>query len=322
VSLKPRRFLESIFSNWPAKIISLAAAALLFLFYRVNTMDERFFSVPMRVDPPAGLAISKPFPKSARVTLRGKEEAIFSVIEEEIEVYADFGRFQSEGQYRIPIRVARQGTSLNIEPLDIRVEPAEISITLEQRIEKTVALEPVISGTPPPGYDLVQYTIVPDSAQISGPRSIVNTVEAVGLEEIDLDERTEDFTEQVTILEESALIRYPRERTVVFRGIVREAVIIKTFEDVDIISIDLSPDLRLAEPLPKGSIRIQGNQPAIEAFLPGQLRLVIDCGEIEKPGPETLYPQPDIPPEFVVLKFEPQELDLTFILAGMEEQQE
>ena len=318
--MKPGRFLEIIFSNWPAKIISLAAATLLFLFYRVNTMDERFFSVPLQVDPPAGLAISKPYPKSARVTLRGKEEAIFSVIEDDVEVYADFGRFQTEGQFRIPVRVVRSGSSLNIEPLDIRVEPAEISVTLEQRIEKTVALKPVIRGSPPAGYDLVQYTIVPDSVQISGPRTLVNSVETIPLEEIDLDGRTEDFTEQVKILEENPLVDYSRERTVVFRGIVREAVIIKTFEDVDIISIDLSPDLKLAEPLPKGSIRIQGNQRSIEALPLEQLRLVIDCGDIEKPGPETLYPQPDIPPEFVVLKFEPQELDLTFILSGMEEQ--
>ena len=319
--MKPSRFMEAVLSNWPAKIISLAAAALLFLFYRVNTMDERFFSVPLEVDPPAGLAIGKPYPKSARVTLRGKEEAIFSVIEEDIEVYADFGRFQSEGEFRVPVRVVRRGSSLNIEPLDIRVEPAEISITLEQRIEKTVALEPVISGSPPAGYDLVQYTIVPDNVQISGPRSIVNATEAIKLEEIDLEGRTEDFTEQVMMVEENALLDYSRERAVVFRGIVREAVIIKTFEDVDIISIDLSPDLRLAQPLPKGSIRIQGNQRAIEALPPAKLRLVIDCGEIEKPGPETLFPKPDIPPELMVLKFEPQKLELTFILAGMEEEQ-
>jgi len=319
--LNTRKFVEGILSDWPAKIISLAAAALLFLFYRVNTMDERFFSVPLQVDPPAGLAISKPYPKSARVTLRGKEEAIFSIIEDDVEVFADFGRFQSEGQFRVPVRVVRRGSSLNIEPLDIRVEPAEISVTLEQRIEKTVVLEPVIRGSPPAGYDLVQYTIVPDSIQISGPRSIVNAIDVVPLEEIDLEGRTEDFTEQVEVVEENSLVDYSRQRPIVFRGILREAVIIKTFEDVDIISIDLSPDLRLAEPLPKGNIRIQGNQRAIEALPPEQLRLVIDCGEIEKPGPETVYPQPDIPPEFVVLKFEPQQLDLTFILSGMEEQE-
>ena len=317
--MNTRKFVDGILSDWPAKIISLAAAALLFLFYRVNTMDERFFSVPLQVDPPAGLAISKPFPKSARVTLRGKEEAIFSIIEEDVEVFADFGRFQSEGQFRVPVRVVRRGSSLNIEPLDIRVEPAEIAVTLEQRIEKTVVLEPVIRGSPPAGYDLVQYTIVPDSIQISGPRTLVNATETVRLEEIDLEGRTEDFTEQVMIVEENSLLDYSRERAIVFRGILREAVIIKTFEAVDIISIDLSPDLRLAEPLPKGSIRIQGNQRAIEALPPEQLRLIIDCGEIEKPGPERLFPQPDIPPEFVVLKFEPRELDLTFILSGMEE---
>jgi YbbR domain-containing protein len=317
--VKSRRLVGGILSNWPAKIISLVAAALLFLFYRVNTMDERFFSVPLQVDPPAGVAISKPYPKSARVTLRGKEEDIFSVIEEDIEVFADFGRFQTEGQFRVPVRVVRRGSSLNIEPLDIRVEPAEISITLEQRIEKTVALKAVIGGSPPVGYDLVQYTIVPDSMQISGPRSIVAAIETIELEEIDLDDRTEDFTEQVTIVAENPLLDYSRERTVVFRGILREAVIIKTFEEVDIISIDLSPDLRLAEPLPKGSIRLQGNQRAIEALLPDQLRLVLDCGGIEKPGPQILYPLPDIPPEYVVLKFEPQSLDLTFILTGMEE---
>jgi hypothetical protein len=320
--LNTRRFLESIYANWPAKIISLAAATLLFLFYRVNTMDERFFSVPLQVDPPAGLAIAKPYPQSARVTLRGKEDAIFSVLEEDVEVYADFGRFQSEGQYRVPVRVVRSGSSLNIEPLEIRVEPAEIVVTLEQRIERTIPLEPVIRGSPPAGYDLVQYTIVPESIQISGPRSIVNSIETVQLQEIDLEGRTEDFTEQVEIVEDNSLVDYSRKRDVLFRGIVREAVIIKTFENVDIISVDLSPDLRVAEPLPEGSIRIQGNQRAIEALLPEQLRLVIDCGEIEKPGPVTLYPQPDIPPEFVVLKFEPQELDVTFVLAGMEEQQE
>jgi YbbR domain-containing protein len=317
--LKPSRLLESVFSNWPAKIISLAAATLLFLFYRVNTMEERFFSVPLRVDPPAGLAISKPYPKSARVTLRGKQDAIFSVLEGDIEVYADFGRFHTEGQFRIPVRVARHGTSLNVEPLDVRVEPAEISITLEQKIEKTVSLEPVIRGSPPAGYDLVQYTIVPDSVQISGPRSIVGSLDTIHLQEIDLDGRTEDFTEHVGLVEENALIEYPRERTVVFRGIVREAVIIKTFENIDIISIDLSPDLRLAEPLPNGSIRIQGNQRAIEALPLEMLRLVVDCSEIEKPGPETLHPQPDVPPEFVVLKFEPRELYVTFVLSEPEE---
>jgi YbbR domain-containing protein len=313
--LKRRPLLERITDNWPAKIISLAAAALLFLFYRINTMEERFFSVPLRVSPPAGLAIAKPYPKSARVTLRGKAEAIFSVLEDDIEVYADFGRFNTEGQMRVPVRVKRTGSSLNIEPLDIRVEPAEISITLERHQVKTVPVRPVLTGTPPPGYDLVQSSVTPPALEISGARSVVNATDHLSTQEIDLSGRSADFTIEVPILRDSPLLTYPRDATVVFRGIVREAVVIRTFDNVDIISVDLSPQLRLAAPLPKGSVRVQGTQAAIEALGAGQLRLVVDCSGVSKAGRVLLRPQPDIPPDIVVLKFEPQELELTILPA-------
>ena len=70
-----------------------------------------------------------------------------------------------------------------------------------------------------------------------------------------------------------------------------------------------------AEPLPRGSLRVQGRQALIEALGPGQLRLVLDCSRITRPGRVRLRPQPDTPPEIVVLKFEPQELELTILPA-------
>jgi len=316
--LKRRPLLERVTDHWPAKVISLAAAALLFLFYRINTMEERFFGVPLRVSPPAGLAIARTYPKSARVTLRGKEEAIFSVLEEDIEVYADFGRFNSEGQMRIPVRVRRTGSSLNIEPLDIRVEPAEISITLEPHQGKSVPVRAVFTGTPPPGYDLVQSSVTPAALEISGARSVVNGVDHLSTEEIDLSGRSADFTVQVPIVRDRPLLAYPRDSVVVLRGIIREAVVIRTFENIDIISVDLSPRLAMAAPLPKGSLRVQGTQGVIEALAAGQLRLVLDCSGVTRPGRVQLRPKPDIPPEIVVLKFEPQELELTILSAAQE----
>jgi hypothetical protein len=316
--LKRRPLLESITEHWPAKVTSLAAAALLFLFYRINTMEERFFSVPLRVNPPAGLAMARNYPKSARVTLRGKEEAIFSVLEEDIDVYADFGRFNTEGQMRVPVRVRRTGSSLNIEPLDIRVEPAEISITLEPYVAKSVPVRAVLSGTPPPGYDLVQSSVTPPVVEISGARSVVGAVDHLSTQEIDLSGRSQDFTVEVPIQRDSPLLGYPRIGSVVFRGIVREGVVIRTFEAVDIITVDLAAQLAMAEPLPKGSLRVQGTQSAIEGLAAGQLRLVLDCSGLSRPGRVLLRPQPDVPPGIVVLKFEPQELDLTILSARKE----
>jgi hypothetical protein len=311
--LRRKRAFERFFADWPAKIISLAAAILLFLFYRINTMEERVFTTALKADPPPGLAIAKPYPRSARITLRGREENIFSVLEEDLEVYADFDEIDSEGQYRLPVRVLRKGASVNVEPLEIRVEPAEVSVTLEAEVQRAVEVQPRLSGIPAAGFELVQYSVTPNSVQISGPRSIVSDLTEVQTETIDLSGRSSDFSVEVGILRENPLVHYPREMTALFRGIIREAVVIKTFENVDIITLDLTPELRIAGNLPKGSIRLQGSQLSLEDLAPERFRLLVDCSDVVSPGTATLPTIPDVPPEFVILKYEPRELTLNFI---------
>ena len=45
--MNPRQLLERIAHNWPVKVLSVALAVLLFLFYRISSLEERFFSVPL-----------------------------------------------------------------------------------------------------------------------------------------------------------------------------------------------------------------------------------------------------------------------------------
>ncbi len=96
-------------------------------------------------------------------------------------------------------------------------------------------------------------------------------------------------------------------------GIIREAVIIKVFVSINIISIDLSPQLKLDSRLARWLLKLQGSQVAIEGINPRSLRLIIDLGYVTEPGTLVLYPKPDIPPGFVVLKYQPRELRLTFL---------
>ncbi len=317
--MKSRRLRDLILTNWPAKIISLAAAVLIFVFYRVSTLEERFFNVQLKMDPPAGYAVASPYPKSVRVTLRGKGESIFLVSDDDVEVYADFGKIEAPGEYRIPLRVVRKGAAMSIEPLEVRVDPSEIRVGLEHRLESTVEVKPNLEGNPAYGYELVQYNVVPGTVEITGPESAVRGIQQVQTEAIDLTDRTEDFTAQTGVVLDSPVVHLVGGGAVEVRIIIRQAQIIKTFEGVDIISIDLSPALRLAAPLPEGSIKVQGTQIAIEGLMPGSLHMIVDCSEITRPGQVTLPVQPDVPPDLVVLKYEPQELTLTF-LPGVEEE--
>jgi hypothetical protein len=316
--VKRRRLLEAALDHWPAKVLSLAAAAVLFFFYRASTLEERNFSVPLNLEVPAGLAVSKPYPRSVRVTLRGRSESVFAVLEEDIIVNADLDRFSGEGDFRVPLRVQRKGSAAGVEPLEVRVEPAELRLSLEKEIVRTVQVQARLKGQPEHGYDLVQYSVAPMSVEVSGPRSAVESLESVDTEEVDVTGVREDFSLTVPLKRENSLVRYPREASVLFRAVVRPAQLVQAFQQVDVVSVDLPAELRIAEPLPKGSISLQGEQLALEAIPPGQLRLIADCGGVRRPGVYRLPLKPDVPPGFVVVHFEPREFTATFVVVPRE----
>ncbi len=316
--MKPRRFLEAVLDHWPAKVLSLAAAAVLFFFYRASTLEERDFSVPLRLEVPTGLAVSKPYPRSVRVTLRGRGQGVFAILEEDIIVSADLDRFSAEGDFRVPLRVRRTGTAAEVEPLDVRVEPAELRLALEKEIVRTVRVEARLKGQPEHGYELAQYSVAPMSVEITGPRGAVQSLQSVGTEEVDITGVREDFSLNVPLQRDNSLVHYPREASVLFRGTVRPAQLIQSFQQVDLVSVDLPSELRIAEPLPKGSISLQGAQLELEAIPPGQLRLIADCGEVRRPGVYRLPLKPDVPAGFVVVRYEPRELIATFVAVPRE----
>ncbi|MBA7536845.1 hypothetical protein ES705_29110 [subsurface metagenome] len=205
-----------------------------------------------------------------------------------------------------------------MEPLEIKVDPSEITFTLERQLEKSLSVVPTIKGQPVHGFELVQYNISPNSVKVTGPYSQLINIDKLTTEQIDVTERREDFSEKVKIILENPFLETSGVTAIDFHGIIREAVIIKTFENVDIISIDLAPHFRLSSGLPKGSIKLQGKQNAIEKLLPNQLRLVADCSAIEDYGDYILSLQPDIPQGFMVLKYEPTELTLQIIHPSQE----
>jgi hypothetical protein len=316
--LKPSRLWDRLVAHWPAKLISLAAATLLFFFYRYSSLEERSFSVPLKLNLPPGLVVATPYPKSVRVTLRGKAQDISGILEDDLSVSGDLRRFDAEGQYRLPLRVTRAGIALKVAPLIVKVEPPELRLVLEKEAVKSVKVVPVIKGQPAHGFELTQYGVSPDTVEVSGPRTAVQALKEVKTEEVDVTGSSEDFSFQIPLTRGNPLIRYPRESTVVFRGIVRPVDEIRNFEQVEIIGIDLNPDLAIAQPLPKGSIRLQGSQLAIEAIPSGSPTLILDCKNVRRPGTARLAIRPDVPPGLIVLKYEPLELSVSFISKGKE----
>jgi hypothetical protein len=298
------------------KVICLTAAVILLLFHRVTTLTERFFSVPLVVSTPAGLAVASSYPKTVKITLRGAEGSIFPILEEDIEALVTLDSHHTAGVYRAEVKISRKGTAQSVEPLEINVDPHEITFAMEPLVERRVSLQPDIRGAPAYGYELVQSAVTPQNVVIRGARSRVQGVTGLSTEEIDLTGRTGSFAARVKVLLPSTLVRIAGEAAADFRATIQESIVKRTLDGVQLVPSDLSPHLALKEPAAPGGITIQGSQLAVDGVRPDQVRMLLDCSAVHKGGQHTLRVRPEAVPNVLVIDWSPKELTVDIAASG------
>ncbi len=313
-----RRFIRGLLADLPVKVICLTAAVILLLLHRVTTLSERLVNVPLDVTTPSGLAVASAFPRTVRITLRGTEESILPILEEDLAASVSLETRKNAGVYREEVKVARKGTALNVEPLEITVDPQEITFALEPLAERTVAVTPDIRGAPAYGYALVQSVLSPANAVIRGARSRVQGITALSTEVIDLTGRTSSFASKVKILLPSALVKIAGETTADFRATVQESTVSRTVEQVALTPVDLSSHFALKSPPAPGSLQITGTQLVVDGVRPDQLRLLLDCSGAKRAGQVLARVRPDATavPNVIVLDWSPKEVTVDIVAAG------
>jgi len=304
---------QILFDSWLAKILSILAAILLSLFYQINTLEERLFSVPLQILTAEGFSVTGTYPVNVRVNLKGSQDMVYSILDNEISAVADFRSNSSEGTFKAPVEITLHSSYGSADDtMEIQVEPREITITQEEKVVRSLEVKPTLNSFVPNGYELVQYFVSPNYVTVQGPRSQLQSVTSIKTEEIDLSGRYDDFTVSSRLIPPGANVTFPGGNTVELKGVVDEAVIIQNLTNLEIVTVDLNPDFIISENLPDMSITIQGSQLLLEQLRSRDLHFYIDCSRINLPGTYTLPVQVDTPEGVAVLKYSPRDVQIIF----------
>ncbi|MDR2160185.1 MAG: hypothetical protein LBP23_08995 [Treponema sp.] len=306
-----RKFLARVVENWPAKVLSVALAIILFVFYRMSTLESRFFSVPLNVELDSALIPASPYTRMIRVSLRGDANSVFPILEDDIEAYIDLKKYKSEGWYRAPVQVRKKGTALGVEPLEISVDPMEISLHLDHKISKYIPLTANLGGSPESGYALVSYTLTPAQVVVDGPMNVVEAVPELSTDYIDLEGRNEDFSVSVNILNRDPLLVIRGSGTAEFHCFIRKPVPVRNFEEVPIMVNGLDERFRAELDIRAGSVRIEGDQAVLDSFTPPLSFLAVDCSTLSREGIYVLPLMVDLPEGLNLVRKEPEEVTVS-----------
>ena len=302
---------DKILENWPAKIVCFTLALLLFLFYRMSTLEQRYLSVPLQIETNGDLVPASSYPRVVKVGLRGESDNISLVQESDVAVYVDLSQFNKEGSFRVPIQTRLKGSALDIDPLEVTVEPVEIELRLEHRLVKKVPVTAGFKGYPEAGYEFVGYTVNPEAVEVTGPRSAIEKIRDMTSEQIELTARNVSFEGDVDLVNRNPLVSVSSNGKLHYSVTINRTTLVKNFDDVPFYFENLDPSLAVETATASGSLEIKGTQNELEAWTLPENALTVLCENIHAPGTYTIEVHPIIPAPFEVTKYTPEEIVIT-----------
>ena len=280
-----RNLIAKAVENWPVKVLSLGLAIILFVFHRMSILEDRFFSVPLNIEHSGILMPSSAYPRMVRVSLRGEANSIYPIQENDIEVFIDIENFEEPGIYTVPVQWRKLGTAVMVEPLQITVDPAAITLSLDQRISKIVPLSVSFRGQVEAGHVMTSHHLNPPQVIIDGPAELIWNITELSTEAVDLSGRRNDFTAIIHILNSDNLIMLRGNGTTEFQGNISPIIPVRNIADVPITVTGIKEGLSGELETKLASIRLEGiNQVIVARFQPAEDFLKVDCSGITEPG--------------------------------------
>jgi YbbR domain-containing protein len=283
--MKANRLLEKITENWPAKVICFVMALFLYIFHQVSLLDKKTFTVPLSVVAEGGMYPMSDYPDYVRVTVRSTTENIAEALQADITASLDLTTYNEEGSYSVPVSVHLSPKLLLMDPFEVTVKPESITLRMEEKTLKYVSVTPAISGEPSHGYVIKEITAEPETVQVIGPRSVVDSTKQIFTDKIDVSKLTADKSIDVGLQNINSLlsIQSDSQKFHITITVVPEPLV-RNFMNVPVKVMFLSPQLELSGNVPDISFDINSTVPLLEEYQLDDNAVQIDCSAIKEPG--------------------------------------
>lgn len=183
--LAPDRIRQAFTYNLPLKLLSVLLAISLWLFVNFGERDtEESLKVPLELrNIPAHLMITSPRVDFIDLRVSGPRALLGRIDRDRLSIAFDLSGIRPGPAV---FRVDPEALSLPRGAKVIRINPAQVTLELERVGHKAVPVHVRLTGRAPPGLEVTETKVSPETVQLSGPVSDLADVHAANTEAIEL----------------------------------------------------------------------------------------------------------------------------------------
>lgn len=264
--MKVNQLIEKLTHNWPQKLVCFVFALFLYLFYHMSLVDKKTIVLPLHVYSDGGVVSTGNIPSSVKVVVRANQNDIGAIHNSDLVASINLNYLNESGTYKLPVNLKISDNVMAFDPLEIKITPEMLDVTVEEKVTVPVALETVFFGEIAHGYEIVDVDVTPPFVDVTGPRSQVEKLQSFKTGTIDISDVNKTFSRKTAVLNNNKLLSIAGGNEIVVTATVDAKKMKKSLEGIKIIPTKLQSDLLIETEIPLLSLVIEGNVLTVEDF--------------------------------------------------------
>ncbi len=192
------------FRHWPLKLLALVIATALWYGIAAEDKVDITMSVPLELrNLPPNMIIANQYQKVLDVSVRGSKRLLQEVQQQHLSRPVDLAK--AEPGQTVVVQNTPQSVPFPRGVMVQRVQPANVTLQVDQLVERQIPLSARTVGTPAKGLILDSVQLKPATITVSGPRSLIGSVQTIETAPINVAGMNRNHTVQVSLALNSTL---------------------------------------------------------------------------------------------------------------------
>jgi YbbR domain-containing protein len=287
------------------KVFSLLLALSLWLFVVGEKKSEFGFAVPVELrNLPPRLIVSKRVPP-VDVRIVGPRNILDGLSPQDLKISIDLETVQA-GEVTFANLADRIDLPRSVAVSSI--SPANVTVTLEDLVERKVKVDPMLKGSPEENFEVGQVVVKPGRVDIRVAKSQAPRLRSVKTKVVDISGIAEDYERRVGLDLAGFAVGSVEPDEVTVQVALKEKVGEKEFLKVSVETVN-SAGVARVEPAQAG-ILLRGPLGVLGDLDEKRIGVILDL-EGKAPGKHIVKARVNVPPKTALVRVEPEEFEVT-----------
>jgi YbbR domain-containing protein len=299
------KYLASLKKNKGLKILALLLSVAAWLAVGSEERTETNLQMVLELtNVPKHLMVINEIPSQIEVRVQGPRSVIRELSTEKLHKQMDLSGAKPGTRTEI---LTPAGLNFPRGVIVTRIRPNALSIELDQALIRRVEVQPIIKGSPAPGFEVGEVVITPKEALVRGPQREINHLKHINTIPIDIDKLSSSVTKDIELDFQNLALTYLDSQPLIAKITIKPKFQTKTFNNIIVVPFGSTGPLRL-DPS-KVSITVRGPLTNLELLRAEDISARINIKSL-KTGFYEAKVAVNLPEGFEVVKIYPEKVNV------------